>query len=43
VDKRFGPEVGLRLFEENPRAALAGVALAAVPLPVRRKPWYVFW
>jgi protein-tyrosine phosphatase len=43
VDKRFGPEVGLRLFEENPRAALAGVALTAVPIPVRRKPWYVFW
>jgi len=33
----------LRLFEENPRSALAGVPLTAVPLPVRRKPWYAFW
>ena len=43
VDKRFGPEAGLRLFEENPRAALAGVPLSPVPLPIRRKPWYAFW
>lgn len=43
VDRRFGPEAGLRLFEENPRAALAGVPLTAVPLPIRRKPWYAFW
>lgn len=43
VDNRFGPEVGLRLLEENPRSVLAGVALTAVPLPIRRKPWYAFW
>jgi protein-tyrosine phosphatase len=43
VDKRFGPEAGLRLFEENPRAALAGVPLSPVPLPILRKPWYRFW
>jgi protein-tyrosine phosphatase len=43
VEKRFGAEVALRLFEENPRAALAGVPLSEVPLPVRRKPWYEFW
>ncbi len=43
VDRRFGPEAGLRLFEENPRAALAGVPLTSVPLPIRRKPWYAFW
>jgi protein-tyrosine phosphatase len=43
VDQRFGPEAGLRLFEENPRAALAGVPLSPVPLPIRRKPWYAFW
>jgi protein-tyrosine phosphatase len=43
VDRRFGPEAGLRLFDENPRAALAGVPLTAVPLPIRRKPWYAFW
>ena len=43
VDRRFGPEAGLRLFEENPRSALAGVPLTAVPLPILRKPWYAFW
>ena len=43
VDERFGPEAGLRMFEENPRAVLAGVPLTAVPLPIRRKPWYAFW
>jgi len=43
VERRFGAEAALRLFEENPRSALAGVPLTAVPLPVRRKPWYAFW
>ena len=43
VDRRFGSEAGLRLFEENPRSALAGVPLTAVPLAIRRKPWYGFW
>jgi protein-tyrosine phosphatase len=43
VDRRFGFEAGLRLFEENPRSVLAGVPLTAVPLPIRRKPWYSFW
>lgn len=43
VEKRFGSEVALRLFVENPRSALAGVPLTSVPLPVRRKPWYAFW
>jgi protein-tyrosine phosphatase len=40
VEKRFGPEVAMRLLVENPRSALAGVPLAAAPLPIRRKPWY---
>ena len=43
VDRRFGPEAGLRLLEENPRSVLAGVPLTPVPLPIRRKPWYAFW
>jgi protein-tyrosine phosphatase len=43
VDERFGPEAGLRMFVENPRSALAGAPLSAVPLPIRRKPWYAFW
>jgi protein-tyrosine phosphatase len=43
VERRFGLEAALRLFEENPQSALAGVPLSAVPLPIRRKPWYEFW
>jgi protein-tyrosine phosphatase len=43
VNRRFGSEVGLRLFEENPRSALAGVALSSVPIPIKRKAWYAFW
>ena len=43
VERRFGAEVSLRLLVDNPRAALAGVALTSVPLPVKHKPWYVFW
>jgi protein-tyrosine phosphatase len=43
VDRRFGAEAGLRLFEENPRSVLAGVPLSAVPIPIRHKPWYAFW
>jgi len=43
VDQRFGPEAGLRLFEENPRSVLAGAPLSPLPLPIRRKPWYEFW
>ena len=43
VEKRFGPDAALRLFEENPRSALAGVPLTAAPLPIPRKPWYAFW
>jgi protein-tyrosine phosphatase len=43
VDRRFGPEAALRLLEENPRSALAGVPLSPVPLPIRRKPWYALW
>jgi protein-tyrosine phosphatase len=43
VEKTFGAEAALRVFEENPRSVLAGVPLAATPLPVRGKRWYSFW
>lgn len=43
ADRSFGPEAGLRLFEENPRSVLAGAPLTSVPLAIRRKPWYAFW
>jgi protein-tyrosine phosphatase len=42
VEKRFGPEAALRMFEENPRAALAGVPLTTAPLAIKRKKWYTF-
>ncbi len=43
VTERFGPEAALRLLEENPRAALAGVPISPAPLPIKRKKWYAFW
>ena len=33
VEKEFGAEAALRVFEENPRAVLAGVPLTSAPLP----------
>jgi protein-tyrosine phosphatase len=43
VEREFGPEAASRLFDENPRAALAGVPLSGIPLPIRRRKWYAFW
>ncbi len=43
VEKEFGAEVALRLFEENPKSALAGVPLTSAPLLVKRRKWYSFW
>ncbi|MCU1237751.1 MAG: hypothetical protein JWP63_5718 [Candidatus Solibacter sp.] len=43
VAKEFGDEAALRVFEENPRAALAGVPLTSTPLPIKRRRWYRFW
>ena len=43
VAKTFGDEAAHRVFEENPRAALAGVPLPAVPMPITRRKWYWFW
>jgi hypothetical protein len=39
VEREFGPEAASRLFDENPRAALAGVPLSGIPLPIRRREW----
>ena len=41
VEGRYGAEARSRLFEENPRAVLAGVPISTVPIPLRRKSW--FW
>jgi len=41
VEKQYGQAVTERIFEENPRAALAGVPISPVPLVVRKKRW--FW
>jgi protein-tyrosine phosphatase len=41
VEKQYGVAVAERIFEENPRAVLAGVALSPIPLVIRKKKW--FW
>ena len=43
-----GPQTAARLVEDNPRAVLAGAPLcleswAPVPLPHKKRPWFVFW
>ena len=43
VEKEFGPEAALRVFEDNPRSVLAGVPLTSAPLQVKRRKWYAFW
>lgn len=43
VAREFGEEAAVRVFEENPRAALAGVPLSTLPLPIKRRKWYAFW
>jgi protein-tyrosine phosphatase len=43
VGKTYGEEAAIRVLEENPRAALAGVPLNPVPLAIKRRPWYRFW
>ena len=43
VTKKYGEEAAVRVFEENPRAALAGVALLAAPMPIKRKKWLGIW
>jgi len=40
IEKNYGLAVAERLFEENPRAVLAGVDLSAIPLIVRKKRWW---
>ena len=40
VAGNFGDEAALRVFEENPRATLAGVPITAVPIPIKRRRWY---
>jgi len=41
VEKQYGIEAAERLFEENPRAVLAGVPISPVPMVIRKKRW--FW
>jgi hypothetical protein len=43
VEKEFGAEAALRVFEDNPRAVLAGVPITSAPLPIKRRKWYTFW
>jgi protein-tyrosine phosphatase len=43
VSANFGQELAERVFEENPRAALAGVPISHAPLAIKRRKWYRFW
>jgi protein-tyrosine phosphatase len=43
VEKKFGIEAAVRVFEDNPKAALAGVGLDKSPLAIKRKKWYSLW
>jgi protein-tyrosine phosphatase len=43
VEREFGVEAAERMFEENPRSALAGVPLTSAPLPILKRKWYAFW
>jgi protein-tyrosine phosphatase len=43
IAKDYGREAALRIFEENPRAALAGLPLPEWAVPAKRREWYRFW
>jgi protein-tyrosine phosphatase len=43
VEKTFGEEAALHVFEKNPRAALAGVPLPAMPPSMRKRKWFSLW
>jgi protein-tyrosine phosphatase len=43
IARNFGEEAAVRVFEENPRAAIAGVAMPAVPIAIKRRRWYSLW
>jgi protein-tyrosine phosphatase len=41
VEKQYGVEAAERIFEENPRAVLAGVEISPIPIVIRKRKW--FW
>jgi protein-tyrosine phosphatase len=43
VRRNFGEAAARRVFEENPRAVLAGVPLSPEPIPIKRRKWYTPW
>ena len=43
VRRNFGEAAAQRVFEENPRAVLAGVPLSPEPIPIKRRKWYTPW
>jgi protein-tyrosine phosphatase len=43
VVRNFGEEAAVRVFEENPRAALTGVPISRAPIPIKRRKWYQVW
>jgi protein-tyrosine phosphatase len=42
VRREFGEEAAMRVFEENPRAALDGLPLPGDGIPIKRRKWYSF-
>jgi len=43
VRRNFGEAAARRVFEENPRAVLAGVPLSPEPVLIKRRKWYTPW
>ena len=43
VEREYGHEVAVRLFEENPHAVLEGRPVCPEAVPVRRKSWFARW
>jgi protein-tyrosine phosphatase len=43
VEATFGAEAALRVFEENPRAVVAGVPVNPVPYALKKRKWFGLW
>jgi len=43
VEETFGEEAAIRMFEENPRAVLAGTPISTGPYALKKKKWFWPW
>ena len=43
VEASFGAEAAVRVFEENPRAVLAGVPINSAPYALKKRKWFGLW